>query len=266
MFNALTIAGSDSCGGAGIQADLKAFSANGVYGMSVITAVTAQNTQGVLHVQDMDPITIEKQIDAIFEDIKIDSVKIGMVSRVESIETIADTLKKYKLPPIILDPVMVSKSGYRLLSANAKEALVKHLFPMAYLITPNIPEAFELTGADIRTVEDMKEACKKLIGLGPANVLLKGGHLEDAACDLLFDGAEFHVFEQERINSRHTHGTGCTLSSAIAANISKGQGLKEAVSNAKEYVTTAIRHGFALGKGIGPTHHFYTLYNKAGLI
>lgn len=261
MVKALTIAGSDSCGGAGIQADLKSFSANGVYGMSVITAVTAQNTMGVFGVQDINPEMIESQIDVIFEDIHIDAVKIGMVSKIESIKAISNALRRVpQLCKVVLDPVMISTSGYSLLSPDAKETLVKELFPLAELITPNIPEAEDILGLKIENVEQMKEAAEKLLKLGPKAVLVKGGHLKNDATDILYDGREFTLFPQVKINTRNTHGTGCTLSSAIAANLAKGMNLKEAVTLGKEYITGAIEHGFSIGKGVGPTHHFYKFY------
>jgi hydroxymethylpyrimidine/phosphomethylpyrimidine kinase len=265
MFRALTIAGSDTCGGAGIQADLKSFSANGVYGMSVITAVTAQNTMGVFGIQDISPEMIESQIDVIFDDIRVDAIKIGMVSKIESIEAIAKSLRKVqKLPVIVLDPVMISKSGFNLLSKDAKDTLVGELFPLATLITPNLPEAEEILGVKISNLEEMKEAALKLKELGPKAVLVKGGHLENEATDLLFDGEKFIFLPQERINTKHTHGTGCTLSSAIAANLAKNMNMEEAVREGKRYITVAIEHGFELGKGVGPTNHFYELYEKSG--
>ncbi|NFS28441.1 bifunctional hydroxymethylpyrimidine kinase/phosphomethylpyrimidine kinase [Clostridium botulinum] len=261
MFKALTIAGSDSCGGAGIQADLKSFSANGVYGMSVITAITAQNTMGVFGIQDINPEIIESQINVIFDDIIVDAVKIGMVSKIESIKAISEGLKKVKnLPKVVLDPVMISKSGFNLLSPDSKETLIEELFPLATLITPNLPEAEEILGMKISNLDEMKEAAKKLQELGPKYVLVKGGHLEDDATDLLLYGDEFVFLPQRRINTVHTHGTGCTLSSAIAANLAKGLDVKESVINAKEYITGAIENGFPIGKGVGPTHHFYKFY------
>lgn len=261
MFRALTIAGSDSCGGAGIQADLKSFSANGVYGMSVITAITAQNTMGVFGIQDINPEMIESQIDVIFDDIRVDAIKIGMVSKIESIKAISKSLRRiYKLPKIVLDPVMISKSGFNLLSKDAKDTLVKELFPLATLVTPNLPEAEEILGIEIKTLDDMKAAALKLKELGPKAVLVKGGHLEGEATDLLFDGKEFIILPQERINTTHTHGTGCTLSSAIAANLAKNMTMEEAVREGKRYITVAIEHGFDLGRGVGPTNHFYELY------
>jgi hydroxymethylpyrimidine/phosphomethylpyrimidine kinase len=266
MFRALTIAGSDSCGGAGIQADLKSFSANGVYGMSVITAITAQNTMGVFGIQDINPEMIESQIDVIFDDIRVDVIKIGMVSKIESIKAISKSLRKIeKLPKIVLDPVMISKSGFNLLSKDAKDTLVNELFPLATLVTPNLPEAEEILGIKIKTLDDMKVAALKLKELGPKAILVKGGHLEGEATDLLFDGKEFIILTQERINTTHTHGTGCTLSSAIAANLAKNMTIEEAVREGKRYITCAIEHGFELGKGVGPTNHFYELYKKAGI-
>lgn len=267
MFRALTIAGSDSCGGAGIQADLKSFSANGVYGMSVITAITAQNTMGVFGIQDINPEIIESQINVIFEDIRVDAIKIGMVSKIESIKAISKALRKLEnLPVVVLDPVMISKSGFNLLSKDAKDTLVKELFPLATLITPNLPEAEEILGIKIENLDQMKEAALKLKELGPKAVLVKGGHLKDDATDLLFNGENFIFLPQERINTKHTHGTGCTLSSAIAANLAKGMNVDEAVKEGKRYITIAIEHGFKLGKGVGPTNHFYELYKKSDIL
>lgn len=266
MKKCLTIAGSDSCGGAGIQADLKSFSANYTYGMSVITAVTVQNTQGVFGVQDIDNEIIKGQIDAIFQDIEVDGVKIGMVSKIETIEAISDKMKEYKPSNLVVDPVMISKSGFSLLQPEAKSALISKLLPLAYLITPNIPEALEILGEinsdlkEIRNKEEMEIACKELIKLGCENVLLKGGHLEGEALDVLYNGKYFTYFNCERINTKNTHGTGCTLSSAITANLARGLSLGEAVSEGKRYITTAIEHSLDIGKGVGPTNHFYELY------
>lgn len=184
-----------------------------------------------------------------------------MVSQIESIKAISNALKRVdNLCKVVLDPVMISKSGYNLLSPDAKETLVKELFPMAELITPNLPEAEEILGVEIENLHEMKEAAKKLIDLGPKAVLVKGGHLKDDATDLLYDGKEFTLFPQQRLNTKNTHGTGCTLSSAIAANLAKGMDIKEAVTLGKEYITGAIEHSFELGKGVGPTHHFYKFY------
>lgn len=266
MKKVLTIAGSDCSGGAGIQADLKTFSAHGVYGMSVITAVTAQNTQGVTAVQDISRDVIGKQIEAIFDDIEVDGVKVGMVSQVQTIEVIAEQLRHYAPQTIVVDPVMVSKSGYHLLNPEAEVTLIKELLPLATLVTPNIPEAEVMTKTSIRTLEQMEDASRIIHQMGVKNVLLKGGHLEDDAIDILFDGQEFSYFFSSRIATNNTHGTGCTLSSAITSNLALGYSLNEAVSLAKEYITIAIQHSLSIGKGVGPTHHFYTLYKKAGLI
>jgi hydroxymethylpyrimidine/phosphomethylpyrimidine kinase len=265
MQKVLTIAGSDCSGGAGIQADLKTFSALGVYGMSVITAVTAQNTQGVFAVQNISRDMIAKQIEAIFDDIEVDGVKIGMVSQVQTIEVIAEQLRRYAPQTIVVDPVMVSKSGYHLLNPQAEVTLIKELLPLAMLITPNIPEAEVITRKPIQTLEQMEEAARTIYQMGPRKVLIKGGHLEGDAIDILYDGQEFSYFSTPRIATKNTHGTGCTLSSAITANLALGYSVKEAVALAKEYITIAIQHSISIGKGVGPTHHFYTLYKKAGL-
>ena len=233
--------------------------------MSVITAITAQNTQGVFDVQDVTPSMIAHQIEAIFDDIRVDAIKIGMVSRPETIEIIAKTLKKYPLPPLVIDPVMISKSGYNLLQPEAQKALIDLLLPMATLITPNLPEAEVIVGYKIDTLDLMQQAARDLHTLGCTYVLVKGGHLEDDATDVLFDGETFSFLHVKRLETKNTHGTGCTLSSAIAANLAKGMCVKIAVEEAKAYITEAITHGFALGKGVGPVHHFYALYEKAGI-
>lgn len=266
MKNVLTIAGSDSCGGAGIQADLKTFSAHGTYGMSVITAVTVQNTQGVFGCQDIESDIIKGQIDAIFTDIEVSAVKIGMVSQIETICVIADKLKQYQPQNVVLDPVMISKSGFDLMKAEAKDTLIKKLIPLAYVITPNIPEAEVITGFEIKDIASMEKAAKKIYEMGAKNVLIKGGHLKNNATDLLFDGEKIITFETKRISTKNTHGTGCTLSSAIASNLANGEIVDQAVKHAKEYITTAIEHSLAIGKGVGPTNHFYTLYKKAGML
>lgn len=266
MKNLLTIAGSDSCGGAGIQADLKTFSAHGVYGMSVITAVTAQNTQGVLAVQDISAELIGKQIEAIFDDIRVDGLKIGMVSQIETINAIAEGLRFYKPSNIVLDPVMVSKSGYHLLQPEAKEALASSLLPLATVVTPNIPEAEVITGRRIDGIEDMEKAARMIFEMGSQNVLIKGGHLDDEATDILFDGTNIICLKSRRVDTKNTHGTGCTLSAAIASNLAKGYSIGEAVARAKEYITVAIENSLSIGKGVGPTNHFYTLYKRAGIL
>ncbi|MBP2666791.1 MAG: phosphomethylpyrimidine kinase [Firmicutes bacterium] len=266
MKKALTIAGSDSSGGAGIQADLKTFAAHGVFGMSVITAITAQNTLGVTAVQDVWPEIITKQIEAIFDDIGADAVKVGMVSQPDTIRVIAAGLKKYVPELIVVDPVMISKSGYHLLQPDAEAVLISELLPLATVVTPNIPEAEVLTGLSIETLADMEAAARAIHAMGPKNVLLKGGHRTEDATDILFDGHHFVRFEAPRVLTQNTHGTGCTLSSAIAANLAKGLSVEQAVAAAKKYITIAIEHALAIGKGVGPTHHFYELYQKAGLL
>lgn len=261
MKVALTIAGSDSCGGAGIQADIKSISANGVYAMSVITAVTAQNTQGVYAIQDIDDEIITKQIEVLFDDIEIDAIKIGMVSKSETIKAIAKTLRKYNYQKIVLDPVMISKSGFNLLKPEAKATLIEELIPMALVITPNLPEAEAITNLSIKNIDGMKTAAKAIYKLGPKYVLIKGGHLDTShSTDVLFDGNEYHLLISDRLNTVNTHGTGCTLSSAIAANIAKGMNVILAIESAKEYITNAIKYSFKLGKGVGPTHHFHKFY------
>ena len=266
MKNVLTIAGSDSCGGAGIQADLKTFSAHGTYGMSVITAVTVQNTMGVFGCQDISPEIIEGQIDALFTDIEISAVKVGMVSQVETINAIAKKLEQYSPKNIVIDPVMISKSGFDLLKPEAKNELIKRLIPLATVLTPNLPEAEAITGIKIETIDAMKCAAEKIYEMGAKNVFVKGGHLDDDATDILFDGKEITVIPGKRFETKNTHGTGCTISSAIAANLAKGMNVETAVRKAKDYISTAIEHSFAIGKGVGPTNHFYELYKKAGML
>ncbi|WP_426354748.1 bifunctional hydroxymethylpyrimidine kinase/phosphomethylpyrimidine kinase [Exiguobacterium sp. R-39] len=262
MKHVLTIAGSDSGGGAGIQADLKTFSALGVYGMSVITAITAQNTLGVQAVEDVSPELVEAQLTSIFSDIRVDAVKIGMVSNQDTIRVIAQQLEKHQLP-VVLDPVMVAKGGYSLLQPDAEHALLEQLLPLATLVTPNIPEIERMIGGTIHSLADMKQATEKLAEKRTGAILLKGGHLEGRdATDLLYTDGRYVVFEQERIESRHTHGTGCTLSAAIASYLALGLSVEDSIRYAKRYVTEAIRHGFALGRGVGPTHHFHELWRE----
>lgn len=253
----LTIAGSDSSGGAGIQADLKTFSAIGTYGMSVITAITAQNTHGVFLVEDLSKEIIEKQIEVVFDDIPPKALKIGMVSSPEIIKTIVDTLSKYNPKYLVVDPVMISKSGYSLLKPEAKDNLIKYLITKAYIITPNTLEAEEITGIKINNLDDMKLVGKKILELGPDYVLMKGGHLDGDAVDVLIGKDTFEIYKSERLDRKNTHGTGCTLSSAITAYLALGYDIVEAVSNAKEYITNAIKHSFDIGGGVGPVHHFY---------
>ncbi len=266
LKTALTIAGSDSSGGAGIQADLKTFQALGVYGMSAVTAVTAQDTRNVYAVQEIDPRLVYDQIMCLFDDICIDAVKIGMVSGVDLIQAVAGALRQVRRPPVVLDPVMLSKSGYPLLKENARQALVTELFPLADVVTPNIDEAEILAGSTIATPEQMETAAAKIIPSGAAAVVIKGGHLAgDQAVDILYDGRTFQHLTASRLKTATPHGTGCTFSAAIAACLAKGIPFFEAVRQAKHYVTGAIAHALPIGKGHGPTHHFYDLYAKAGM-
>ena len=266
MKIALTVAGSDSSGGAGIQADLKTFQAHGVFGMSAVTAVTVQNTQKVYDVQEIHPRLVHDQIVCLFDDTEIHAVKIGMVSSIELIREVARALRAVNPPVVVLDPVMISKSGYRLLNHDAQDELVQSLFPLADVITPNIYEAETLAGDKIRNVHEMKSAAVKLLRLGAKTVVVKGGHLgEYRATDILYDGTEFKQFQSRRIDTKNTHGTGCTFSSAIAANLALGKTFFEAVALAKTYVTGAIEHSLSIGQGHGPTHHFFELYKKAGI-
>ncbi len=266
MRVALTIAGSDSSGGAGIQADLKTFQALGVFGTSAVTAVTVQNTQQVYAIQEMRPQIVHDQITCLFDDFPIHAVKIGMVSSIGLIEAIAAALNGIdNLPPVILDPVMVSKSGYDLLQSDAQAALVRHLFPLARVVTPNLPEAERLLNESIGTLEAMKMAARAIAGLGAGMVVVKGGHLiQDTATDVLFDGENYKMLESRRIETVNSHGTGCTFSSAIAAGMARGDSFFQAVTKAKAYITGAIENAFPLGKGCGPTHHFFDLYRRAG--
>lgn len=253
---ALSIAGSDSSGGAGIQADLKTFITHGVYGMSAITAITAQNTCGVIGVMDVSEDIVAAQLDAIFTDIPPQAVKIGMVSSAAIIAVIAAKLNQYQARHIVLDPVMVATSGSRLIADDAVQALCDGLIPLAELITPNLPEAEALTGLSVCGPEDMIRAAQRLHDTYGCAVLVKGGHLSGQADDILIDAkGERHTFAGERIENPNTHGTGCTLSSAIAANLARGCALPEAVRRAKKYVATALLAGLHLGHGSGPLPH-----------
>ena len=265
MRTALTIAGSDPSGGAGIQADLKTFHAHGVFGMSVITAVTVQNTKKVYDVQEINPDIVRDQILYLFEDIRIDAVKIGMVSGIKLIEIIAETLGRINLPPLVLDPVMISKSGYSLLKKDARDALVENLFPLAEVVTPNIYEAEALTDAKIESTDEMKHAAARILRLGAKKVVVKGGHLGGKlATDILYDGILFKELTSQRIETKNTHGTGCTFSSAIAANLAKGIDFFNAVSYAKAYITGAIEHSLEIGHGHGPVDHFFNFHEITG--
>jgi hydroxymethylpyrimidine/phosphomethylpyrimidine kinase len=254
---ALTIAGSDSGGGAGIQADLKTFHSFNVFGMSVLTSVTAQNTEGVKAVHDIPPDIVALQIDAVMEDIGVNGVKTGMVSNKEIIEVIADRIKKYGIEQLVVDPVMAAKSGDRLLQKDAETSLVKDLLPVTFLVTPNVYEAEIISGIKIAGIEDANRAAKIIHGKGPDFILLKGGHLhEEEAVDILFDGSSYQYFKEKKIDTVNTHGTGCTFSAAITACLSKGMGVHSAIEAAKDYITRAIKNApHDIGKGSGPLYH-----------
>ena len=259
MKTALTIAGSDCSGGAGIQADLKTMTMNGVFAMSAVTALTAQNTTGVKAIQESSPEFLKEQIDAIFEDIYPDSVKIGMVSSSELIRVIADRLRHYDAKNIVVDPVMVATSGSALMKNEAIQTLIDELLPMSTLVTPNIPEAQILSGLDIQSEDDMAEAATKIGDTYHCAVLIKGGHNVNDANDLLYAGGKMLWFHGKRINNPNTHGTGCTLSSAIAANLAKGFSLEESVRRAKDYISGALAAMLDLGAGSGPMNHAFDL-------
>ena len=262
LKTALTIAGSDCSGGAGIQADLKTMTMNGVYAMSAITALTAQNTTGVSAIQESTPVFLAQQIDAIFEDIIPDAVKIGMVSSGELIRVISERLTYHKAKNIVVDPVMVATSGSSLMKNDAIRILTEQLLPIATLVTPNIPEAEVLSGLSIFNKEDMLSAARYIADTYHCAVLLKGGHSINDANDLLYTENGYRWFAGKRINNPNTHGTGCTLSSAIAANLAKGYSLEDAVLRAKEYISDALAAMLDLGKGSGPMHHGFALTGR----
>jgi hydroxymethylpyrimidine/phosphomethylpyrimidine kinase len=261
---ALTIAGSDSGGGAGIQADLKTFAAFGVYGMSAITALTAQNTMGVQAVVELEVEFISAQIQSVVLDIGVDAVKTGMLSSAPIISRVAGDLRRLGIEKLVVDPVMVAKSGDRLLRPDAVEVMITELFPLALVVTPNLHEASALTGLKVENLEGMKKAAVRLKEFGPRYVIVKGGHLEGSPLDLLFDGSGFKEYSTIRHQTPHTHGTGCTYASAIAAGLARGFTVEQAVKQAKDYITGAIEKGLAIGKGRGPVHHFFDLYRLAG--
>ena len=260
MKKALSIAGSDCSGGAGIQADLKTFSAHGVFGMTVITSVVAENTFRVTDYQDIRPDIIEKQIDDIFEDIPPDAVKVGMLSCHETMLAVAKKLREWKPNNTVIDPVMYAKNGSPLMEESAISTLISEIVPLADLITPNIPEAEKMTGMTIKNDDDMRQAARLIHAMGCRAVVVKGGHSEGDAVDILFDGNEFYEYSAPRVETKHTHGTGCTFSSAIASNLALGISVQKAVEKAKGYINVAIAHAPKLGKGNGPTHHFYEMY------
>jgi hydroxymethylpyrimidine kinase/phosphomethylpyrimidine kinase len=260
---AMTIAGSDSGGGAGIQADLKTFAALGVYGASVITSVTAQNTLEVAGIHDLPPEFVTLQLDTVMRDLPIDAVKTGMLSNPAIIRAVSERLQALGVEKLVVDPVMVAKGGAPLLRKEAAAELIERLLPLAYVVTPNLGEAEVLAGLSIRTVGEMEEAARRIHAQGSRHVVVKGGHLDGPPIDVFFDGHGFRYFEGERIETKSLHGTGCTFASAIAAELSKGAEVADAVRRAKAYITTAIRLAEPLGHGFGPTHHFGDLYRQA---
>jgi hydroxymethylpyrimidine kinase/phosphomethylpyrimidine kinase len=261
MRTALTIAGSDSGGGAGIQADLKTFAAHRVYGTSALTAVTAQNTLGVTAWDALSPALVRAQIDAVAEDIGADAVKVGMLANAEIVCAVAAAIKTWKLSNVVLDPVMIAKGGDRLLEEEAVQAIRTALLPLADVVTPNVPEAEVLAGITIRSAEDMREAAQRILGMGPGVVLIKGGHLEGPeSVDVAVTTVEVFELRGRRIATTSTHGTGCTLASAIAANLALGMETRKALSRAREYVEGAILHATRIGGGHGPLNHFWRLY------
>lgn len=262
MKHCLTVAGSDCSGGAGIQADLKTFSALGCYGMSVITSVVAENTARVISSLSVGAGMISDQLEAVFSDIRVDAVKIGMLPDEDSMRAVAAALKKYSPKVVICDPVMISTSGTELMRQSARSTFAGEIIPLCTMLTPNIPEAEELLGCTISGTDDMKSAAEKICALGAGSVLLKGGHLDGAAVDILYHEGRLTEYSHERINTRTTHGTGCTLSSAIAAYMAQGETAEAAVARAKEYLTGAIANGLDIGSGHGPTNHFYRIWQK----
>ncbi len=253
---ALTIAGSDSGGGAGIQADLKTFSAFRVYGTSVLTAITAQNSIGVHGVVNLPPEFVARQLDAVLGDIGADAAKTGMLSTAPIIRAVAERLAAHRLERLVVDPVMLAKSGDPLLEPDARQALVEAILPLALIVTPNLPETAALAEFPVASLDEMEAAARRIHALGPAWVLVKGGHLKGDPVDLLFDGRTVTRLAAERVPTPHTHGTGCTYSAAIAAGLARGAPVPDAVAEAKRYVTAAIRAGFALGRGVGSLRHF----------
>jgi hydroxymethylpyrimidine/phosphomethylpyrimidine kinase len=256
MHIALTIAGSDSSGGAGIQADLKTFAAHGVFGTSAVTAITAQNTLGVTRVDAVAPAMVAAQIDAVATDFSLEATKIGMLADAAIVAVVADAIDRHGLRNVVLDPVMIAKSGARLIDQAAIAALVSALMPRVSVVTPNVPEAEALTGLSIRSVDDLGRAARRLVELGARAAFVKGGHLDGPAVDVIWDGRTLTELSAPRLSTRHTHGTGCTLSSAIAARLALGDDLTAAARGAKDYVTRAIAQAPELGHGHGPLQHF----------
>jgi hydroxymethylpyrimidine/phosphomethylpyrimidine kinase len=261
MPTALTIAGSDSGAGAGIQADLKTFAAHGVYGTSAITAVTAQNTRGVTSWEPIAPSLVRAQIDAVVSDIGADAVKLGMLANAAIVTAVVEAIRSWTLPNVVVDPVMIAKGGDRLLDEAAVQTIRASLLPLAHVVTPNVPEAEVLSGRSISSLDDMRDAGRRILAMGPGVVLVKGGHLEGPeSVDLAVTADETFELRGRRIQTSSTHGTGCTLASAIAANLARGMKMREALSRAREYVEGAILHAPGLGGGHGPLNHFWRLY------
>ena len=260
MKKVLTIAGSDCSGGAGVQADLKTMAAHGVFGMSVIVSVVAENTARVIDIQDISPKMIEEQIDAVFEDIVPDAVKIGMLSSPACMKAVAGKLAQYKLQHVVIDPVMFAKNGDALMDPASVGTLIESVLPFADILTPNIPEAQYIADMQIKTPADMEEAARRIYAKGCRNVLVKGGKNMAGAVDVLYDGTDFHRYEIVQLDTTNTHGTGCTLSSAIASNLALGYSMPESVERAKAYVTDAIRHAPGFGNGCGPLNHFCRIF------
>ncbi len=256
MKRILTIAGSDSGGGAGIQADLKAITLLGGYGMSVLTALTAQNTVGVQAIHEVPARFVETQIDSVLSDIGTDAIKTGMLANAEIVEVVAKKIRQYGVKKVVVDPVMVAKSGDSLLRKDAEDALMKRLLPLSTVVTPNLPEASVLAGFKVNSIEEMRKAAHRILKLGAKHVVVKGGHLRGKAIDLLYDGKRYEEIEGRRIETRNTHGTGCTFASAIATLLARGETVPEAVKKAKTFITMAIQSGLPLGKGSGPTNPF----------
>jgi len=260
IYKALTIAGSDSGAGAGIQADLKTFAAFGVYGTSVITAITAQNTVGVTKILELPADLVAAQLDAVVEDIGAQALKTGMLANSAIIEIVAEKIREHRLRNLVVDPVMVAKGGDLLLRPEAIEALRSRLIPLAVIVTPNLPEAEQLTGIRCTRLREIKECARQIIAMGARSVVIKGGHRKGPATDIFYDGKKFRELSAPRLRTANTHGTGCTFSAAIAAGLAKGEKLENAVVQAKRYITHAIRKGFAIGSGHSPVHHFYRFW------
>jgi len=263
MKRILTIAGSDSGGGAGIQADLKTITVLGGFGMSAITALTAQNTVGVQGIVELDVGFVKEQIDSVLSDIGADAIKTGMLANSEIVRGVAEKIRQYAVEKVVVDPVMVAKSGDALLKKEAQETVRRELLPLCYVVTPNLPEASVLSGREVKGLDDMREAAKVIHQLGARNILVKGGHLPGSPIDILFDGQRFYEFEGERIKTENTHGTGCTYSAAIATELAKGEPLVDAIEKAKAFMTLALRFSLDIGKGHGPTNPYAVIFRES---